>query len=902
MPVNAIEHVLHAHTRAITDINFSAHHPDILATCAVDSFVHGWDLRSPSRPVLTFCDWFAGATQVKWNRQDSHIIASSHDKFLRIWDDRKGAYPLRSVEAHDTKIYGIDWNRTRSTGIITCSLDKSIKFWDYKLLEDTPERVVRTPFPVWRARHTPFGWGMLAMPQRGNTDLHLYDRRLAEGVGKDAVISPVHKFEGHEDQVKEFLWRPRGGIVDNIDDREFQLVTWGADRDLRLHRVDERILREVGYHKGREIRRNLNVTRKNATYKTFRDVNTKSMQTSPGRTAATAPVGSEPQASGGLKRVLSAGMKKAPIPLSKGWGFGGYSATSTGMQARQSSKKSVNAIDWMRGVKIGKKELDRGYSRGIGLDFMSAGIRAGEHWEFPESLGDEVTQVADKYGKVTFDHVDIQKRLASLSMNGPWGADKKAVYVRVDVKFPSEYPETCPPTFLLEKTSSIPQETLDKLVEGLRLISHFYASRHRGCLEAVSSYLLGERDLDESTAWFAEGGLNDVLDPDNLAGQLSSDDEEDNIDISQSSRAQDMDNSGTEITLGTIVSNANVPLPKACGAMFAKDGRLICFFPPRDDRAKGVIGPWFSKEGDRTNKTSKVFQGFGRLETGSPDNKVTILSSHEDQEVNDDSAEDSFTSSSDSLSSSEEDLLEPKLGGFPHWRKSRPRERVFPRAVSNDNSQLSVGQGSSILKALAPKPKNIVSIHKLDELIPAKKSLAEEYMIFGDGPSVCKHNSRVAERHGLSDIADFWELSELILHNKVPLEILEQPGYQEPILVVARRAANDMRRRDSGLDLAFDDAKTVLAGHLRGRTRWGHHPMGGQWLVEAMSEASRMPLWLANGSARFSHFEQLADVQMLAMMSCVFVEPALSKASNVAMMDVGLRVGFSPDIEDINCC
>src|SRR5277367_3833167 len=78
---DSIEHVLHGHTRAITDINFSAHEPDILATCAVDSFVHCWDMRTPSRPAITFCDWFAGATQVKFNRVDAHVIASSHDNF-----------------------------------------------------------------------------------------------------------------------------------------------------------------------------------------------------------------------------------------------------------------------------------------------------------------------------------------------------------------------------------------------------------------------------------------------------------------------------------------------------------------------------------------------------------------------------------------------------------------------------------------------------------------------------------------------------------------------------------------------------------------------------------------------------------------------------------------------------
>lgn len=62
---SAIEHVLHAHTRAITDINWSAHHPDILASCGIDTWIWVWDLRTPSRPAAGYSAWNAGATQVK---------------------------------------------------------------------------------------------------------------------------------------------------------------------------------------------------------------------------------------------------------------------------------------------------------------------------------------------------------------------------------------------------------------------------------------------------------------------------------------------------------------------------------------------------------------------------------------------------------------------------------------------------------------------------------------------------------------------------------------------------------------------------------------------------------------------------------------------------------------------
>ena len=399
---SSVEHVLHAHSRAITDINFSAHNPDVLATCAVDSFVHCWDLRHSSRPAMTFCDWFAAATQVKWNRQNPHILASSHDKYLRIWDDRMGAFPLQSIEAHATKIYGIDWSRTATPCLVTCSLDRTIKFWDYTKDLNGPDRVLRTPFPVWRARHTPFGSGLLAMPQRGDHDLHLYDRRTVADEDQDQVTPAVHRFGGHDAQVKEFLWRPRGTITESNDNRDFQLVSWGTDRRLRLHRVDDHILGRVGYEKGIRIEQHINFTRRNAIYKTFRDEPLHGPDLDNDHDFPLTNAQSEPNVTG-MRSTNTAGMSRAPAPLIGGYGNGNSTYSLSGR--RSTGARDMDPISWMRGVKIGKNETSPSGLHQSASSILSPSFKTDPTWDIYESLGEEITHVGDKFTKVSFDEV-----------------------------------------------------------------------------------------------------------------------------------------------------------------------------------------------------------------------------------------------------------------------------------------------------------------------------------------------------------------------------------------------------------------------------------------------------------------------------------------------------------------
>ncbi|SNX82027.1 related to MTC5 - subunit of the SEA complex [Melanopsichium pennsylvanicum] len=280
---SAIEHVLHAHTRAITDINWSPFHPEIVASSSIDTWTWVWDLRMSGtgnggarrKPAQGYSAWNAAVTQVKFNRASEHRLASTCDNKVLIWDDRKGSLPLATIEAHESKIYGIDWSRDTSLGLdrlVTCSLDRTVKFWN--LASDTSqaaigarelvteaESIIETRTPMWRARYLPFGNGVMTLPQRGDTTLSMWS--------KDQPEEPQATFAGHTDIVKEYLFRTKGGQDKESDDRQFQLITWSKDQTLRLWPVSDEQARKVGHKPGGPIR--MLLTRANAPNISYRD-------------------------------------------------------------------------------------------------------------------------------------------------------------------------------------------------------------------------------------------------------------------------------------------------------------------------------------------------------------------------------------------------------------------------------------------------------------------------------------------------------------------------------------------------------------------------------------------------------------------------------------------------------
>ncbi|XP_047436944.1 GATOR complex protein WDR59 isoform X2 [Mugil cephalus] len=239
---------LQGHTRVISDLDWSWFEPEFLVTSSVDTYIYIWDTRDTRKPTVALSA-VAGASQVKWNRKNQNLLASSHDGDVRIWDKRKPNTATEYVAAHLSKIHGLDWHPDHEFILATSSQDNSVRFWDYR----QPRKylnILSCQVPVWKARYTPFSNGLVTVmvPQlRRENSLLLWSTL--------DLNSPVHAFVGHDDVVLEFQWRPQ-----KEGSKDYQLVTWSRDQTLRIWRVDPQLQKLCVSDVGEDLMEGLSLT------------------------------------------------------------------------------------------------------------------------------------------------------------------------------------------------------------------------------------------------------------------------------------------------------------------------------------------------------------------------------------------------------------------------------------------------------------------------------------------------------------------------------------------------------------------------------------------------------------------------------------------------------------------
>ncbi|KAF2494297.1 hypothetical protein BU16DRAFT_528417 [Lophium mytilinum] len=158
---------LHEHHRQVHKVAFNPHQGYLLLSGSQDATVRLWDLRDMRKDVMT-CpsrDKFAGLSEgirdLQWSPTDGVEFAFGTDNgVIQRWDFRHAKGPKLKINAHEQKICtSIDWHPD-GKHLLSASTDRTVKIWDFS--SDTrrqkPAFVLRTPYPVHKARWRPPHW------------------------------------------------------------------------------------------------------------------------------------------------------------------------------------------------------------------------------------------------------------------------------------------------------------------------------------------------------------------------------------------------------------------------------------------------------------------------------------------------------------------------------------------------------------------------------------------------------------------------------------------------------------------------------------------------------------------------------------------------------------------------
>ena len=412
-----------------------------------------------------------------------------------------------------------------------------------------------------------------------------------------------------------------------------------------------------------------------------------------------------------------------------------------------------------------------------------------------------------------------------MSLSGPWGMDAKPIYIKVTFGFPKDYPTSATPQIQVEKTASVSDDTFKRIHVDLASIASGFLARQRSSLETLIRYLIGEQSLVECLQSLQKHRRSEDLPL--IQNQASSSSDEDDEGIGELLKIQgDTLNSADPMT-ALPSTQYSVPNPRTCGALWAGNGILVCFFQFKQKEPSLLDQSLGTNERPSKARTAR-FEGFGQLH----DILNRRKGSKSGVAVTDDGDsgfEDYSTSSSDSSLTSgfgiSQDYFMPTMA----WQVEGIEPFSKPLVDESQRSSGDVGTGNSV----ASRSTTFISMRDLRWMLPAKYELAQQYVI-GNGYRDAQQNSQIADHQGHVDLANVWLLIAMILEDQVPLEIVHYSQDSPSILLVARQASLNLQSKDSALDLSYDADTESGISPLKGRIKWGSHPFARGWLIDAL--------------------------------------------------------------------
>ena len=122
------------HTSIVSDVAWSCHHPDVLASAGDDKKVIIWDKRQEE---ATHCiDAHSHeVNSVDFNKLNEFLLATgSSDRTVAVWDCRNLSVKMAQMEYHKDCVYHVRWAPFSGTLLASGSSDRRICIWDISRL------------------------------------------------------------------------------------------------------------------------------------------------------------------------------------------------------------------------------------------------------------------------------------------------------------------------------------------------------------------------------------------------------------------------------------------------------------------------------------------------------------------------------------------------------------------------------------------------------------------------------------------------------------------------------------------------------------------------------------------------------------------------------------------------
>lgn len=113
-----------------------------------------WDV-----DLIPYVGHEASVEDLKWSPTEQDVFCScSVDRTIKFWDVRGKKQPVANINAHESDVNVISWNSSKTFLLVSGSDDGSFKVWDLRALKDDSKEKVLFSFMYHEKAITSISW------------------------------------------------------------------------------------------------------------------------------------------------------------------------------------------------------------------------------------------------------------------------------------------------------------------------------------------------------------------------------------------------------------------------------------------------------------------------------------------------------------------------------------------------------------------------------------------------------------------------------------------------------------------------------------------------------------------------------------------------------------------------